>query len=212
MNTKHQKEVLKSIASYNRLSLVEISNDSDEFFEETNIFFTDFELKDYSSLIYNSENLITSILNVFLLEDIAIINQTNYSYNENSHLIKFERKSKEQDVDNFDQKKLLENPDKYLKKQKYLDASTNKGSYVYDDKNSVLSYTSQHSKNGKQHCKISYENTKTTISRFDNNNLTVQYEFQYDDKNNPISEKRFIFIDGKKYLDTETTLKISYYI
>ena len=92
-----------------------------------------------------------------------------------------------------------------------FETTESSGKYTYDSRNRILRLDTSDNNIENQTYSFKYKKNKTKISRVTNSTPDIEYHFNYDKRNNPIQEKRFIYLNGKKYLDTEITMQISYF-
>lgn len=190
----------------------EILIDFNEYDEEIYLV-SDYFMTGYNEAKYTNKNELESKLEIYYEPNTMVlsVSETQYTYNINSQLTAFKRTSRNYEFSLND----LSGHLKKIKNNKFdeipFETIKSSGVYTYDLQNRVATLITTNNTKESQTYNIKYKKNKTKISRVTNTKPDVEYHFNYDKNNNPIQEKRFIYLDGKKYLDTEITLQITYF-
>ncbi|WP_452227121.1 hypothetical protein [Lacinutrix cladophorae] len=205
----YKNNKITEIIEFQKEALVEIDEDTNQenYLISNDYFMTSYKLADYENKLVNSKLAIEYIPDVMVL----FVSKTDYIYNNNNLLTSFKKTNKEYEI-------VVEDISNYLKKIKNnklpdtpFKTQENIGIFTYDSDNRVIKLEAIIDNQENQVYKMVYSNNKTIITRESNGVSDIEYQFNYDNNNNPIQEKRFIYLEGKKYLDTQTTIDITYF-
>ena len=142
------------------------------------------------------------------LQDIVITSNTTYQYNTKKQLIHFEKVSEEHGILFFDWSNYHKNkitPQKSLKKTVYNIM------YIYDINDRLIKLEADVNSKQKHIYNIRYHKNKRTVTFTNKGKIIKEIQYVFDKNNNPVEEKKYVYIDGKKHLDTSIRLDIKYY-
>lgn len=175
----------------------------DEFEE---ILISDYQLVGLEIAEYWDENILKSKSSVRILEYEAIVNNTSYQFNRNSQLRSFTVSKMTVDVTHFD-----ENLELIKTLVNDTTEDTFHGTYIYDNKTGLISQFETTNKDSKIKYLVTHKENETYISSYINYELIATDTILYDEHQNPIELKHYEIIDGKRFLDSNTKLQITYF-
>lgn len=230
---EHKKDKLIEVKHYKRHISTDINLNSNDDLANYDISYSEYELTNYNSALYNKNNLLESKLEIFTSQDFDYVyaDHTSYKYNDLGELISYEKKSESIEFDLFDMHSYIKNRKKHNSKIKIYKTTQNNGVFTYDDKNRITNFKAKVIENdydfdyknkmvklktkdiieAKHSYNIEYSQNKTVTTYINNGELNLQFEYIFDNNNNPIQEKIYTYISGRKYLNTSTTLDIEYF-
>ncbi|PQJ77548.1 hypothetical protein [Polaribacter glomeratus] len=207
-NYKNNK--LIEIITYQKEVLVEM--DEDEV-NESYLVSNDYFMTSFSEAKYNENNRIESKLTIEYDQNamVLFVDKTRYNTSGKNLLIVFRKTSNSYEIVLNDLSDYLINIKENNLNEIPFETNEYDGIFTYDEEDKVIEFETFNVHKEKQQYKIEYKKNTSIVKRATNNNLDIEYHFRYDKNNNPIQEKRFIYIDGRKYLDTEITMEINYF-
>ena len=206
---KYKNNKLVEITHYRRDVLTQV--DESKELIEYRIAYSDYDIFNYNKINYDANDLLVSKLTLSTYEDLVFVTKTRYQYNDFNKLESFTRSLEEYSIELIDRSDYIKVTQKHNRRIESLEKNRDIAKYTYDDKKRVTKLIIEKAKEEKHIYSIQYNKNKTFIDYSNNGNTEMQYQYVYDKKNNPIQEKRYVYIDGKKYLDTSITLNIKYY-
>lgn len=204
----YKKNKLVSIATYKKEILIDLNEYNEEIY-----LLSDYFMTGYSEAKYNNKNELESKLDINYEPSSSelFVSKANYIYNINNQLVAFNRTSRSYEFALNDLVDYLEK----IKEENFneipFETTESTGKYTYDSRNRIIGLVTSVNNKENQTYSFKYKKNKTKISRVTDSKLDIEYHFNYDKRNNHIQEKRFIHLNGKKYLDTEITMQISYF-
>jgi len=211
LSFNYKKNKLIEIHHYKRDIVTEVNESSTSNLIEYNLLYTDYEIKNYTAAKYGKNGLLNSKLDISTIEDLIFVYKTSYQYNDSNKITSFKRVFEEHDINVFNFSEYIKNTEKYNVKAKPIENEEHEGVYYYDEKNRIIKIEIEKFNEGKHTYNIRYYKNTTTVAYLNKGKFEMEFQFTYDNNNNPIKELKYINIDGRKHLDTSIVLDITYY-
>lgn len=208
---RYNKDNLVERKQYKKEIATKVTEISDGSFTEHDVI-SDYQLISYSTATYNHRNLLKWTQNVSMNQEILFVTKKSYQYNGFNKIVRATIISKNYNISSF---KYLKDIRDWAKEEATIKPVKKEEItilYSYNTKNSItkIDFFTKNTQN-KYVYALDYQKEKTIIKYTNKGKLEKVVEYVFDKKNNPIKELKYIFIDGKKYLDTSISMQITYY-